>query len=58
MYAPDILDIGRRMLAAARENLEWNLEQLRDARPGEPLPYDPRLGVTREEYGRFRDAKP
>lgn len=58
VYAPDIVDISRRMQAAAREDFDRFLEQLRNAKPGEPLPYDSRLGVTREEYQRFLDAKP
>ncbi|MFD1734506.1 hypothetical protein ACFSC4_29340 [Deinococcus malanensis] len=57
-YPPDILDIGRRMQDAARTHRDWFLEQVRNAAPGEPLPYDPRFGVTREEYQRFLDVKP
>ena len=39
--------------ASARENPEW-FETYRDkAKPGVPLPYDEKLGLTREEYDEY-----
>jgi hypothetical protein len=36
--------------AAARKNTEWFQEFSGKAKPGVPLPFDERLGLTREEY--------
>jgi len=36
--------------SASRKNLEWFREYSREAKPGLPLPYDDRLGLTKEEY--------
>jgi hypothetical protein len=39
--------------ASARENPEWFEEHAKSAPPGVPLPYDPKLGLTREEYDEY-----
>jgi hypothetical protein len=51
--SPRHAELGARIQAAAQQNAAWLQEQVRRARPGEPLPYDARLGVTREEYAEF-----
>jgi hypothetical protein len=38
---------------AAQKQPEWWMAQIRKARPGEPVPYDPRLGLTKAEYEEF-----
>ena len=39
--------------AAARKNTEWFREFSAKAKPGVPLPYDERLGLTKEEYEEY-----
>ena len=39
--------------AAARKKPEWFREFSKDAKPGIPLPYDERLGLTKEEYAEY-----
>ncbi len=44
--------------AAVATNQDWFLEQVKQARPGKPLDYDPRLGVTKEEWAEYlREAE-
>lgn len=38
---------------AARRNKEWYLEHSKNAKPGVPLPYDERLGLTKTEYDEY-----
>ncbi len=45
--------LANRLQQAARENQGWFLEYTRKAEPGEPLPYDSRLGLTESEYAEF-----
>ncbi len=40
---------------ASRDNLEWFNEFSANAKPGVPLPYDERLGLSKEEYQKYRD---
>jgi len=46
--------LGLRLQQAARANPEWFQEQFRNAKPGEPLPYDRRMGMSEDEYREFR----
>src|SRR5689334_17788979 len=44
--------------AAVATNQDWFLEHVKQAKPGQPLDYDPRLGVTKEEWAEYlREAK-
>jgi len=38
---------------AAKKNPEWFREQAKSAKPGSPLPYDEKLGLTKEEYDAY-----
>lgn len=38
---------------AARENPEWFKEHSKNSAPGIPLPYDPKLGLTEEQYKEY-----
>ncbi len=50
--------------AAARKDPKWFRDYSKEAKPGVPLPYDERLGLTKEEYNEYitlwnkRDFKP
>ncbi len=50
---PEIDKFVAKVEAAARENREWFREYSAKAKPGVPLPYDERLGLTREEYDEY-----
>lgn len=39
--------------AAARKNPKWFSEYVAQSKPGAPLPYDERLGLTKEEYDAY-----
>ncbi|MEN9975784.1 MAG: hypothetical protein RLZZ282_1790 [Verrucomicrobiota bacterium] len=39
--------------AAARKDPKWFREFSGQSKPGMPLPYDPRLGLTKEEYNEY-----
>jgi hypothetical protein len=42
-----------KMKAAARKDPKWIREYTAASKPGVPLPYDERLGLTREEYNEY-----
>jgi hypothetical protein len=51
LVAPPRLNLlTAKLQQAAQKQPEWWIDQLHKAKPGEPLPYDPRLGLTKEEY--------
>ncbi|MBI2932996.1 MAG: hypothetical protein HYY16_15235 [Planctomycetes bacterium] len=50
---PRLEELTAKLQAAAQEDPEWFQEHAREAKPGEPLPYDEKLGLTRAEYRDF-----
>jgi len=46
-------ELAARLQAAMAKDPEWTKSFLAKAKPGEPLPYDERLGLTRAEYDEF-----
>jgi hypothetical protein len=42
-----------KLQAAMTTNRDWFFEQVKKAKPGEPLEYDPKLGLTKDEYAEF-----
>ncbi len=53
---PEIDALTRRFQLAVAANRDWFVEHSKKAKPGEPLPYDPRLGLTRDEYDKMTAA--
>jgi len=54
LKAPPRLDaLTKKLQEAAAKDPDWLLAHTRKAKPGEPLPYDPRLGLTRDEYDEY-----
>jgi len=51
---PRLQELATRIQQAARADPEWFRQHAAAATPGEPLPYDARLGVTEEEYREFQ----
>ena len=52
-YTHRALELTRKFQAAITTNQDWFLDQVKRARPGEPLDYDPRLGLTKSEYAEY-----
>lgn len=50
---PRLNDLRVRLQRAAQADPAWFQEHVRRATPGEPLPYDRRLGLTEREYKDF-----
>lgn len=51
--SPRMNELTQRLQAAAQANQAWFQEAIRRSTPGEPLPYDPRLGMTEAEYQEY-----
>ncbi|MBW3572925.1 MAG: hypothetical protein KY467_17650 [Gemmatimonadetes bacterium] len=51
--SPRMTELSQKLQAAIQQNAAWFQQHVRSATPGEPLPYDTRLGLTREEYDEF-----
>lgn len=43
-------ELTRKFQTAIKDNYEWFLEYMKTVPEGEPMPYDPKLGLTKEEY--------
>lgn len=50
---PRMAELTARLQQAAKDNPEWFREQVKLAKPGEPLPYDSRMGLSQAEYSDF-----
>ncbi|QDT76623.1 hypothetical protein GmarT_00450 [Gimesia maris] len=46
-------EIGRKFKQALAKNPDWFLEHSKNKKPGEPLPHDERMGISKEEYEEF-----
>jgi len=53
MPPPEIDKLTAKVEAAARKDIKWFREFSSKAPPGVPLPYDERLGLTKEEYAEY-----
>jgi len=50
---PRLRALNRRVQHAILSNKDWWRDQLAHTKPGEVVPYDPKLGLTPAEYGEF-----
>jgi hypothetical protein len=50
---PEIDKYVAKVETAARKDSKWFREYSRQSKPGAPLPYDDRLGLTKEEYAEY-----
>ena len=50
---PRFKELSQRLGAAAQKHPDWFLKQVENAKPGQPIPYDPMLEMTREEYDEY-----
>lgn len=53
VYPPRAAELFKKMQASLARNPEWLSAAVKANKPGEPLPYDERLGLTPEEYQEF-----
>ena len=51
--APRLTELGKRLKNAVRGNPDWFVELLDQTEPGEPIPYDARMGISRADYEDF-----
>lgn len=56
---PEVEKISQRFTAAVQANQAWFQEyvQKQNVKPGEPLPYDPKMGISKDEYDTFLSSK-
>ncbi len=50
---PRAMELGVKMQKAMEADPTYFLKAVQKAKPGEPLPYDPHCGLTKEEYAEF-----
>jgi hypothetical protein len=50
---PRLEELTKKLRQAVAKDPDWWLAHIQKAKPGEPLPYDARLGLTKEEYKEF-----
>ncbi len=60
--APEDQALDRRFRLAVQNNMDWFKKYVTGNKPGQPLPYDPRMGVTKAQYEKIQhmtaDFKP
>jgi hypothetical protein len=47
--------LTKKLQEAAAKDPDWWQAHVKKAKPGEPLPYDPKMGLTKEEYKEYLD---
>jgi hypothetical protein len=50
---PRMEGLTKKLQQAIAKDPDWWLAHLRKGKPGEPVPYDPRLGFTKEEHEEY-----
>lgn len=50
---PELDKYVAKVMEAAKKNPEWFKEHSKNSKPGVPVPYDQRLGLTKEEYDEY-----
>lgn len=52
----EYMDIAQKLQKAIQANQAWFMEYSKAAKPDAPLPYDEKMGITKEEYQKLIDA--
>jgi hypothetical protein len=52
-YPKRFLELTEKLQASIVTNRNWWIDDVKKASPGEPLAYDPKLGMTKEEYAEY-----
>jgi len=50
---PRLEELAAKLQQTVAKDPEWWLAHVRKAKPGEPIPYDARLGLSKEEFDEF-----
>lgn len=50
LQSPRQVELTKRFQTAIKENYDWFLEYMKTIPKGEPMPYNAKLGLTKEEY--------
>ena len=56
-YPPRANELFKKMQAAINLNRQWFDDAYKHSKPGEPLPYDEKMGLTPDEYKEFLALK-
>ena len=52
--APEDQALDRQFRLAVQNNMDWFKRYVTGNKPGQPLPYDPRMGVTKAQYEKIQ----
>lgn len=53
MASPRLVEIAQKLAAAVTRDRDWWMSYASSAKEGEALPFDPRMGITSDEYAEF-----
>lgn len=56
--SPHLAQLSRKMQEGIRKNPQWFMAEIQKVKPGQNIPYDPRLNLTREEYNALNHPAP
>ena len=56
--SPRLAQLSRKMQEGIRKNPQWFMAEIQKVKPGENIPYDARLNLTREEYSLLNHPAP
>ncbi len=56
--SPRLAQLSRKMQEGIRKNPQWFMAEIQKVKPGENIPYDARLNLTREEYNLLNHPAP
>lgn len=56
--APEDEAISRQFRHAVQDNMDWFKRAVQSNKPGQPLPYDRRMGITEAQYQQLLHMKP
>ncbi len=56
--SPRLTELGRKLQAAMQKRPQWFMAQVQKAKPGQPIPYNTKLGLTKAEYKEFMSSFP
>jgi hypothetical protein len=51
---PRQMELAKRLQISVKQNYNWFLEYMKSVPKGEPLPYNSKLGLTKEEYAELQ----
>ncbi|MGL4463305.1 MAG: hypothetical protein ACRC1K_14245 [Planctomycetia bacterium] len=54
--SPRRAELSKKLLEAVAKDPEWWAAHVRKGKPGEPIEYDPKLGLTRDEFKEYLDT--